>query len=42
MLFVTNTYGDIDEGFYYSVVSMFYSVVNAINEQEDSKIYKDL
>jgi len=38
----TNTYGDIDEGFYHSVASMFYSVVNAINEQKDSKIYEDL
>lgn len=38
----TNTYGDIDEAFYNSVASMFCSVVVAINDQEDSRIYDDL
>jgi hypothetical protein len=38
----TNTYGDIDERFYYSVASVLYSVANAINEQKYSKIYEEL
>lgn len=38
----TNTFGDIDEAFYYSVASMFDSVVSAINDQADSRIYDDL
>ncbi|MCB2312072.1 DUF6155 family protein [Clostridium tagluense] len=37
----TNTYGDINEAFYNSVVAMYEAVVSTINKQHDSEIYNN-
>lgn len=37
----TNTYGDIDENFYYSMESMYASAVKLLNKQENPSLYHE-
>lgn len=37
----TNAYGDIDENFYYSIESMYASVINALNKQDNPSMYHE-
>ena len=36
----TNTYGDINESFYSSMESMYWTVIEAINKSDDRKLYE--
>lgn len=38
----TNTYGDINEGFYNSLESMYQSIIDMINKQKDSSMFNIL
>lgn len=38
----TNAYGDIDEDFYYSIESMYASIIKELNKQDNPAIYYEL